>query len=526
MQIVANFDQSTATLPVGFVSAVNYVASYFDSLFTSNVTVTIDVGFGEIHGQSLPRNALGASLPVLNGSAGFIPFESYGSVRNALIAQNAPGAITLPTSAPVGAPANLVTTQAEAKALGLMTNSGSLDGYVGFSSSANIFSYTPNATPPSNEYYFVGVVEHEFSEIMGRISALDISAAYSAMDLFRYSGANTRQFTTGASSYFSVNSGLTNLDNWNNFQTGNSGDLGDWAPSAGNDAFNDNSSPGVINALTPTDVTLMGALGWASAPPGQNLFGATTHDVTSPGGDIYAFYQAIFGHPPDPLGFEYWTAQLDAGMSVSSIAQDFLASSEYTSKYGPYTQSSDSAFINQLYVNALHHQADPSSLAYWDNSLEIGNTRTSVAIDIALSSEAQGDLAPVFQSQAGVFVPSEADSQIARLYYGLFNHAPDPNGLAYWENSFAQGEPLVNIATDFINSAEYAAKFGTLDNAQFVTALYEGALGRSLDPIGGQYWINSLDQGASRPSVAINIAESSEATDHLSSQIEAGFKLA
>ncbi|SEC60752.1 protein of unknown function [Rhizobiales bacterium GAS191] len=526
MQIVTNFDQNASALPAGFVSAVNYVVSYFDSLFTSNVTVTLDVGYGEIAGQSLASNALGESLPVLNGQAGYVAIENYGLVRSALLAQSAPGATTLPSSAPPGAPTSLALTQAEAKALGLIANNGGLDGYVGFDASPNTFSFSPTVTPPSAEYDFVGVVAHEFSEIMGRISALNLSNAYSPMDLFRYSGVNTRQFTTGAPSYFSINNGLTNLDNWNNFQTGNRGDLGDWAPSAGRDAFDDVSYPGVINALMPTDVTLMGALGWTSAPPGQNLFGAATHDVTSPGGDIYALYQAIFGHPPDPLGFEYWTAQLDAGMPVTSIAQDFLASSEYTSKYGPYTQSSDSAFVNQLYVNALHRQADPSSLAYWDNSLEIGNTRTSVAIDIALSSEAQGDLAPVFQSQAGVFVPSQADSQIARLYYGLFNHAPDPNGLAYWENSFAQGEPLVNIATDFINSAEYAAKFGAPDNAQFVTALYEGALGRSLDPIGGQYWINSLDQGASRASVAINIAESSEATGRLSSQIEAGFKLA
>jgi hypothetical protein len=35
------------------------------------------------------------------------------------------------------------------------------------------FSYTPNATPGSNQYYFVGVVEHEISEDMGRVSLLN-----------------------------------------------------------------------------------------------------------------------------------------------------------------------------------------------------------------------------------------------------------------------------------------------------------------------------------------------------------------
>ena len=269
MNIVADFDQNTSALPAGFAAAVDYVVSYFDRLFTNNVTVTIDVGFGEIAGQSLEGNALGESLPVLNGQAGYVIIEPYGSVRNALLAQNAPGANTLPASAPAGAPADLMTTQAEAKALGLIANNGSLDGYVGFDAAPNILSYSTTAAPPSNENDFVSLAEHEFSEIMGRISGLDISAAYTPMDLYRYSAATTRQFSTGGASYFSIDNGMTDLDNWNNFQTGNAGDLGDWAPSAGNDAFDDVAYPGVVNAFTATDLTLMNAIGWTSAPPLQ-----------------------------------------------------------------------------------------------------------------------------------------------------------------------------------------------------------------------------------------------------------------
>ena len=44
--------------------------------------------------------------------------------------------------------------QAEAQALGLTTAIST--GYVGFSSSLP-FSYTANATPSANQYYFVGV---------------------------------------------------------------------------------------------------------------------------------------------------------------------------------------------------------------------------------------------------------------------------------------------------------------------------------------------------------------------------------
>jgi hypothetical protein len=264
MQINVTFDSSVSLAPVGFVAAVNYVVNYFDQLFPNPVTFSIHVGYGEINGQTLDPSALGESEHYLSTA-------SYSSVRNALLAQNAPGASTLPASAPAGNPGQLYISLAEATALGLAPNNGSLDGYVGFSSVSNIFSYSTTTAPPSSKYYFVGVVEHEFSEVMGRVSYLDSAGAYSPMDLLRYSAPGVHQFTTGAASYFSIDGGATNLDSWNNFQTGNSGDLGDWAPSAGNDAFNDNSNPGVINALTSTDITLMNALGWGTTNAGVGL---------------------------------------------------------------------------------------------------------------------------------------------------------------------------------------------------------------------------------------------------------------
>ena len=56
--------------------------------------------------------------------------------------------------------------------------------------------------------------------------------------------------------------------------------------------------------------------------------------------------------------------------------------------------------------------------------------------------------------------------------------------------------------------------------------LYEGALGRAPDQAGEQSWTSALDQGASRGSVAVGIAESPEAMANLSAQIETGLRLA
>ena len=76
MNLNISFDQSTGSLPSGFVAAVNYVLNYFDNLFTNNVTINIDLGYGEVEGQSLEAGATGeneanlASVPYQQGATG------------------------------------------------------------------------------------------------------------------------------------------------------------------------------------------------------------------------------------------------------------------------------------------------------------------------------------------------------------------------------------------------------------------------------------------------------------------------
>jgi hypothetical protein len=139
MNINVSFDQSVASLPSGFVTAVNYVVNYFDNLFTNAVTINVAVGYGEIERQALASNALGESLPGINGQAGYVYLENYAQARSALLAQNAPGASTLPSNSPV--PGSLAVTSAEAEALGLELGNSGVDGAhslrSGFLTSAN-----------------------------------------------------------------------------------------------------------------------------------------------------------------------------------------------------------------------------------------------------------------------------------------------------------------------------------------------------------------------------------------------------
>src|SRR6516165_8481744 len=118
MRINITFDQSVGSLPSRFVTAVDYVVNYFDSMFTNPVAINIDVGYGEIAGQPLGEGALGESET-------YIDSLSYAKAHAALKAdqpstsQQAAYA-TLPARSPLPGGTLWIAT-AQEKALGLLT---------------------------------------------------------------------------------------------------------------------------------------------------------------------------------------------------------------------------------------------------------------------------------------------------------------------------------------------------------------------------------------------------------------------
>jgi ELWxxDGT repeat protein len=307
MQISVNYDSSVtsknfsggALEEAAFKAAINYVVKYYDAIFTNPVTVTIDVGYGEYGPNNTPVN--GPQTPTALGvTSQNKTVYDYSTVQSKLAA--------LPTTSPFGG--FLLLTIAQQRALGLISPTGGTkanpDAYVGFSSTPNIFSYAPNASPPApDQTYFVGVVEHEFSEVMGRLSFTNTNGlSYSVMDLYRYSSADgTRQLGAGSPAYFSIDNGATPLDYWNNVTLDPTGDFGDWAATGpggatdhptGPDAYLDRSPAEQINGVTATDLTLMSVLGWNVAaswalPVSGNFdVGTNWNSLAVPGPDVNA----------------------------------------------------------------------------------------------------------------------------------------------------------------------------------------------------------------------------------------------
>jgi hypothetical protein len=289
MQIDITWDASTSRAPAAFTAAINYVVQFFDQEFTNNITVNIDVGWGEIDGQRLESGALGES-------ESFGDYFSYSQIQSALIANaqsaNALQAVsTLPTKDPTNG-ASFYVASAQEKALGLESpNQSGIDGYVGFASNAPWDYSTTSTSVPGSEYYFIGVVEHEFSEDLGRIAGLSRADGYTVMDLYRYSASGQRDLTArspNGQEYFSINNGVTDLGDWN---TNTSGDLGDWAQDMSPDSFLAFSSSGVANTMSPVDLELMNVLGYqlagqSSPPPETYAFSPNPASVNENAGTL------------------------------------------------------------------------------------------------------------------------------------------------------------------------------------------------------------------------------------------------
>ena len=258
------WDSSVANAPAAFKSVVESVVQFYESEFSNPVTLNIDVGWGEVAGTPV-TTALGESESYLESF-------SYSQIVSAL-AQNASSNAqasavnSLPSSAPNSNEYYL--NLADATALGLVTGTTTLDGAVGFSSTLP-FSYSTTSAP-AGEYYLYGVVAHELSEVMGRISLLAYGGATSLMDLFRYTSNGVLATSGTQNSYFSDNGGATSL---NPFNASPSGDFGDLSSSAGNNAFDAFANAGVVNAVTSNDLTMMNVLGY-------NLVSATIPKLTA-----------------------------------------------------------------------------------------------------------------------------------------------------------------------------------------------------------------------------------------------------
>lgn len=108
------------------------------------------------------------------------------------------------------------------------------------------------------------------------------------------------------------------------------------------------------------------------------------YDPNGPEGTVYRLYRAYFVREPDASGFDYWVSSYRAGLSLTSIADEFSRSHEFRTTYGSVD---DRAFTGLVYDNVLGRTPDLGGYEYWVLQLASGMTRGSLMINFSDSEE-------------------------------------------------------------------------------------------------------------------------------------------
>ena len=233
----------------------------FQDLYTNNITVDVTVYYETGIG-------LGQSSTSLTGN------PAYSDLVNALsaaakTAEDSNAVASLPASDPTGGGPWWIPN-AEAKALVPLNSyvQPPPDGSIYFESSVS-YTFDPTNRAVSGKYDFIGVAEHEISEVLGRGNGLNtiIGGGYVPYDLFRFTSSGVRSLNTNDSGvYFSVNDGVTSLKNFN---PPGGGDLQDWLMSSPADSYDAFLTAGQKAILSSADLTALDVLGYNLnfAPP-------------------------------------------------------------------------------------------------------------------------------------------------------------------------------------------------------------------------------------------------------------------
>ena len=149
--------------------------------------------------------------------------------------------------------------------------------------------------------------------------------------------------------------------------------------------------------------------------------------------------------------------------------------------------------VSHFYQVAVDRSPDTQGLAFYSAQLENGVSPQSVAHQIATSTE-------------------HNEKVVTGYYAGIFNRQPDAAGLASHVAALGRGVSEERLVASLLASAERSAD---LTNPAYIQLLYTTVLGRESDQNGQEWWVDTLESGASRQAVALAFLESREASTNV-----------
>ena len=533
MQVNIIFDALAQIAPQYFKDAIRAAAKLLDTTFKNNITVNVEVGYGEYPGDGTPEKPGGASAAP---SAGV--FDSYEQVRSWLAGNSdvsvQSGIAALPQTVNIQQQTQVAVWRAQEKLMGQVApNDAGLDGYAGFATDI-----------PANS--LMGTALHELTHAMGRVN---YGTQPDIFDLYRFTSPGTRLFAgalPNSASYFSLDGGRTVLADY-----GQASDPSDFLNTGGrtpNDPFNEYYGGSTVQGLTAIDLLEMESLGYQASQGTSSVFAIAALSADKPDGfkgtTPYSFEIARSGDLTQAMTLTY-----DVAGSGSSPAQGHLftlaagvvdfaagasaatlivsvnpaaiwANEEFTvTLAGPpgaiMAQATAVGTIqkNETIVPGVH---DLTLMGTHDQYVIAAASGGQAYIQDTVSgrdgTRAVANLQHIFFADgAGDVDRTGTLENVTRLYQAAFNRAPDLAGLDYNRDLVdADRVPLATLAASFANSPEFMSLYGSPDNAGFVRQMYQNVLHRAPDGAGLQVWLNYLGAGASQGQVLAGFADSRE----------------
>ena len=113
--------------------------------------------------------------------------------------------------------------------------------------------------------------------------------------------------------------------------------------------------------------------------------------------------------------------------------------------------------------------------------------------------------------------------QVFRLYQATFKRTPDMNGLGDWITARDSGMTSEQVASAFMDSAEFKSLYGASStDSQFISLLYSNALLRGASAGEISYWVDQLKGPQTRVQVLVSFSESAENKAALQASISNG----
>ncbi len=228
------FDVSVTSNPnaAAIEGAINTAISTIDGLYSNPVDITVKFTYNPGPSGDLENTTQSYYGYSYSSYVGALKADAAANPENTVL-----GTAVANLSAGNGANGHpMALTGADSALLALygLASPGASDATININSSQTFATSRP---VPSNEYDLIGGLEHELDEVLGGGgggSTLNNCAHnavfcnfYGPLDLYRYSRPGTGSYTQSstATSYFSIDGGVTNIEAFNQNPNGDYGDF-------------------------------------------------------------------------------------------------------------------------------------------------------------------------------------------------------------------------------------------------------------------------------------------------------------